>query len=160
MLRKVVAADKLSGGTFSEASLVIAKIVVFASLTCLPPMILFSSLELTPKLEQYAQKNPNSFKGKTAKFYRATIPQKAVDIWSQLPPVRSKGYTIDWIRGAYYFLAGWLIIATGGALLLGLGFLLAKKFSGLLKTSPQILLWTPLLAGMAYFALGFYLAAG
>lgn len=159
MLREVAAADKLSGGALSEGSLAIAKVIVAILMMCIPAMIVFMPLDVAPNLEKYVQKNPNSFRGTVAKIYKATIPQKAVDIWASLPPVKRKGYEIDWVLGAYYFLAGWLIIAIGTALLLGLGFLLATRCSGILKTSPRILLWTPLLAGVIYLAIPFYLGA-
>ena len=160
MLKEVVAVDKLSGGAFSEGSLAIAKIIVWALFACLPSMTVFMPLDAAPKINRYAQQNPDSFKGKVAKYYGATIPQKAVEIWTGLPPVKLKGYKIDWARGAYYFLAGWVFLLVCSALLVGLGYLLAIRCSTLLKTSPGILLWTPLLAGMAYLALGIYLGAG
>lgn len=159
MLKEVLIADKLSGGVFGEASLGIAKLVVYAMLICIPSMLIFAPLGTAPKIERYAQKNPNSFKGKVAKYYTATIPQKAVDVFAGLPPVKLKGYSIDWVQGAYFFVAGWLIVLGGSALLLGLGYLLATRCSSLLKTSPGILLWTPLLTGIAYVLLGWYLGS-
>jgi len=159
MIKEVIIADKLSGGVFGEASLGLAGIVAIFLALCIPALFAFAPFEAAPKLEQYALKNPNTIKGKFAKFYSASIPKKAVDFVAKLPPVKLKNYKIDWVYGAIYFVAGWLIIAIETALLLGLGFLLATKCSSLLKTSPVILFWSPLFFGMTYLILGCFLAA-
>ncbi len=141
--------EALSGGLFSSVFGVFFTFGIFVLFAFLPPLLVFMPLD--KKMEQYAQEE--DFHGKVAKLYHTITPQKALDVWKDLPSGKLKpgdsGYVArskinaNWWALIGYFLVGWLIFITEIFFIIAAGVLLERfspKLSGI-----------PLLLGFAYY---------